>query len=596
MKPPMNADALLERAERWLAHDPDPQARAELAALIERARSSTLDAANACADLGDRFAGPLEFGTAGLRGLLGAGESRMNRAVVRRTTFGLGRYLLAQDETAARARGVVIGYDGRRLGRELAEDTACVLAALGIPAKVTPRPCPTPLLAFAVLDGDAAAGVMVTASHNPPPYNGYKVYWGNGAQIIPPHDKGIAAYIAAAPEANAIPCPSLAEVEQRGLVARFGDDVERRYLDAVRALAVRSDGDRALAIVYTPLHGTGNRVARAALAEAGFTDVTTVPEQAEPDGAFPTVPFPNPEEKGALDLAFALARQREAPLVIANDPDVDRLALAVRDGAGRYVQLTGNQVGALLGHYVLTEGARAEGDRLVVASLVSSPMLGVIARSLGVRYEETLTGFKWITNRAMEIERETGARFVFGFEEALGYTVGTVVRDKDGISAATLAAELAAVRRAEGKTLLDELDVLARRYGLFVSGQRSITKPGADGLAEIGAIMKHLREAPPARLGAWEVLATSDYQTRRRTANDGVVTPLSLPSSNVLGFELEGGSRVIARPSGTEPKIKFYFDLREPIAAGEAVADAERRAEAKMAELATAFLAAAGVG
>jgi phosphomannomutase len=587
----VNAPSLFERAERWLAHDPDPTTRAELSALLDRARAG--DAA-ASADLAERFLGPLEFGTAGLRGLLGAGESRMNRAVVLRTSLGLGRYLLAQDADAAKKRGVVIGYDGRRLGPELAEDTACVLAALGIPAKITPRPCSTPLLAFSVLDQGAAAGVMVTASHNPPAYNGYKVYWGNGAQIIPPHDKGIAAQIAAAPEADEVPRLAIADAEQQGLVRRFGDDVERRYLDAVRKLSVRSDGDRAIRIVYTPLHGTGNRPTRAALAEAGFTDVTSVPEQAEPDGRFPTVAFPNPEEKGALDLALALARQKDAPLVIANDPDVDRLAVAVRDPEGRYVQLTGNQVGVLLGHYLLTEGP--QGDRLVVTSLVSSPMLGSIAKRLGVRYAETLTGFKWIANRAMEIEKETGTRFVFGYEEALGYTVGTVVRDKDGISAAAILAELAAVRWAEKKTLLDELEALARTYGLFVSGQRSLTMPGADGLAQIAAIMTRLRAAPPKEIAGVEVAAVSDYQAQQRAARDGTVTPIALPKSNVLAFELAGGSRVTARPSGTEPKIKFYFDLCEPIAAGEPVAAGEARAEQKMAELEKAFLAAAGVG
>ena len=590
----MTAPSLLERAERWLLHDPDPSTRAELAALLERARGGD---AGAGADLAERFSGPLEFGTAGLRGLLGAGESRMNRAVVLRTSFGLGRYLLAEDEAAARARGVVVGYDGRRMGRELAEDTAGALAALGIPARVTPRPCPTPLLAFAVTDLHAVAGVMVTASHNPPAYNGYKVYWGNGAQIIPPHDAGIAARIAAAPEGSAIPRASRDEAEREGLWALFGDDVERRYLDAVRGLSVRKGGDRSLGIVYTPLHGTGDRLAHIALAEAGFTDVTSVPEQAEPDGAFPTVAFPNPEEKGALDLALALARARGAPLVIANDPDVDRLALAVRDRDGGYVQLTGNQVGALLGHYVLTGGADAgTGDRLVLASLVSSPLLGVIAAALGVRYAETLTGFKWIANRAMELERETGARFVFGFEEALGYTVGRVVRDKDGISAAVIAAELAAHRWAEGKTLLDDLEVLARRYGLFVSGQRAVTLPGADGLARIGAVMKRLRGAPPARLARWEVVAMGDYQARRRTVKDGTVTPIALPASDVLTFDLEGGGRVVARPSGTEPKIKLYFDLREPVAAGEAMAEAERRAAGKIGELEAAFVAAAGLG
>ena len=592
----MNCLDLFARAERWLVHDPDPDTCVELRALLDRAQGGGADAGVAHAELAERFLGPLEFGTAGLRGLLGAGESRMNRAVVRRTSWGLGQHLLARGPEGARARGVVIGYDGRRLGLELAEDTACVLAALGIPAKLTAWPCSTPQLAFAVTDLHAAAGVMVTASHNPPQYNGYKVYGGNGAQIIPPDDTGIAARIAAAPEADAVPRLSLADGEERGLVTRFGDEVERRYLDAVRALSVRADGDRSLAIVYTPMHGTGNRPTRRALAEAGFTDVTTVPEQAEPDGAFPTVAFPNPEEKGALDLAFALARTRSAPLVLANDPDVDRLAVAVRDPTGSYVQLTGNQVGALLGHYVLTEGTAAHGDRVVVASLVSSPMLGVMAKALGVRYEETLTGFKWIANRAMEIERETGARFVFGFEEALGYTVGRVVRDKDGISAAVILAELAAVRWAEKKTLLDELEDLARRYGLFVSAQRAITLPGADGLARIGEIMSRLRAAPPPRIGDREVLAVSDYQAQRRTARGGAVTPITLPRSNVLGFDLEGGSRVIVRPSGTEPKIKLYVDLREHIAADEPIADAERRAGQKMAALGEAFAAVAGVG
>jgi phosphomannomutase len=585
------APTLFERAERWLAHDPDPQTVAELTALLARARSGE---AAALADLTDRFLGPLEFGTAGLRGLLGAGESRMNRAVVLRTALGLGQYLLGQDAAAARKGGVVVGYDGRHLGREFAEDTACVLATLGIPTKITPWPCSTPLLAYAVTDLRAAAGVMVTASHNPPAYNGYKVYWANGAQIIPPHDTGIAAQIATAPEADAVPRLALTEAEAQGLASRFGDDVERRYLDAVRKLSVSEGGDRTITIVYTPMHGTGNRPTRKALAEAGFTDVTTVPEQAEPDGDFPTVAFPNPEEKGALDLALALARKKNAPLIIANDPDVDRLAVAVRDPAGHYVQLTGNQVGALLGHFIMTEGPK--GPRVVLASLVSSPMLGVIARKLGVRYEETLTGFKWIANRAMEIEKETGEQFVFGFEEALGYTVGPLVRDKDGISAAVIIAELAALRWAEKKTLLDELEMLARRYGLFVSGQKSLTMPGADGLTQIGAIMARLRAAPPTKVGDLEVRAVGDYQAQVRTAKDGTVTPIVLPKSNVLSFDLEGDNRIIARPSGTEPKIKFYFDLCEPIAEGEPVAAAQARAEAKMAALGKAFVVAAGVG
>jgi phosphomannomutase len=585
-------DLLLEPAERWLAHDPDPTTQDELRRLIEAARAGDQGAR---AELRERFSGPLEFGTAGLRGVLGAGESRMNRAVVMRTTAGLARYLLGALGEGAR-RGVAIGYDGRRLSRQFAEDAACVLAAAGIAAHLSPIPCPTPIAAFAVRHLGASAGVMVTASHNPPQYNGYKAYWENAAQIIPPHDTGIADAIDRVPPADQIPRLPLDEARQKGLVRDFPEALERAYLDAIRALSVRQDGDRAIPIVYTPLHGVGNRLVRRALDEAGFTHVTTVPEQAEPDGSFPTVVFPNPEEKGAMDLAFALARREGAELVLANDPDVDRLAVAVRRPDGDYTQLTGNQVGVLLGHYLLTEGRDQGEGRLVLASCVSTPMLGAIAAALGVSYEETLTGFKWIANRAMELERSAGARFIFGFEEALGYTIGPVVRDKDGISAAAILAELAAVRRAQGRTLLDELEALARRYGLFVSGQRSFTLPGSEGMELIESCMEQLRRSPPVAIGGVAVVARSDFEARTRTQRDGTVEPLALPESNVLVYELEGGSRIIARPSGTEPKIKFYLDIREEMRDGEPLADTEARARSRMEGLAAAFSALSGMG
>ncbi|WP_437629771.1 phospho-sugar mutase [Sorangium sp. So ce854] len=594
----MSHDFVLEPAERWLAHDPDPETQGELRRLIDAARAGE---EGVRAELAERFAGPLEFGTAGIRGVLGAGESRMNRAVVLRTTAGLARHLLATLGDEARGAGVVVGHDARRMSREFAEDAACALAAAGIPSHLAPAPCPTPIAAFAVGHLGAAAGVMVTASHNPPEYNGYKVYWDNAAQIIPPHDTAIATAIDAAPPADQVPRVPLDEARQRGLVRDFPADLEDAYLRAIRGLSARGDGDRGLRIVYTPLHGVGERLVRAALAQAGFTRVTSVPEQAEPDGAFPTVAFPNPEEKGAMDLAFALAKKEGADLVLANDPDVDRLAVAVRRPDGEYVQLTGNQVGVLLGHYLLTEGgAQGGGDaserRFVLASCVSTPMLGAIAAALGVHYEETLTGFKWIANRAMDIERSTGARFVFGFEEALGYTIGPVVRDKDGISAAVLLAELAAVRKAEGKTLLDELQALARAYGVYVSGQRSYTLRGVDGGERIAAIMAALRKSPPAEIGGVPVVAWRDLEARTRTTSGGAAAPLVLPPSNVLVYELEGGSRIIARPSGTEPKIKFYFDVREGVAAGEPLADAEARAGARLDALARAFSALAGIG
>jgi phosphomannomutase len=583
---------LFDRAERWISHDPDPDTKRELASLVAAARAGD---AKAGADLGERFAGPLEFGTAGLRGLIGAGETRMNRAVVLRTAAGLGAYLLAQDADGARSRGVVVGYDGRRMGPEFAEDTACVMAALGIPTHTTPIPCSTPQTAFAVKHLGAVAGVMVTASHNPPEYNGYKVYWGNGAQIIPPHDHGIATAIEGVPPADQVVKMPLAEAKAKGIAETYGFDLEETYLAEVAKLRIRSDGDRKMAIVYTPLHGTGERLCRRALEAAGFSNVATVAEQAKPDGTFPTVAFPNPEEKGALDLALALAKRNDASLIIANDPDVDRLAIAVKNPAGAFVQLTGNQVGALLGHYLMTEGKQGD-KRLALASCVSSPMLGVIAERLGVHYEETLTGFKWIANRAMQLEREKGLTFVFGFEEALGYTVGSLVRDKDGISAAVLVAEMAAVLRAQGKTLLDRLDDLYREYGLFVSGQRSITMKGETGLQQIGEVMKRLRAARPKSVGPLAVAATRDFEARVRTAADGANQPIDLPATNMLMFDLAGGSRIIARPSGTEPKIKFYFDVREGIERGEAITSAEARAGAQMNALMTAFVALAGVG
>jgi phosphomannomutase len=585
----MKNDDLVARAKRWAEEDPDPATRAELLALL-----ASPDLAKT--DLADRFAGTLEFGTAGLRGVLGAGPNRMNRAVVLRTTRGLAEEVLATFPDGTE-KGVVIGYDGRTYSREFAVDTALVLAAAGIHAHLFEDVAPTPLTAYAVTRLGAVAGVMVTASHNPPEYNGYKAYWRNGAQIIPPTDEQIAARIAKTPAAKDVPRLEMEAARAQGLVTTVPAAVTAAYLDAVRRLAVHDEGDRSFPIVYTPMHGVGDVLARKALANAGFTRVTSVPEQQKPDGAFPTVAFPNPEEKGAMDLAFALARKETAQLVLANDPDADRLAVALPSaaaGAKGFVQLTGNQVGVLMGHYLLTERPKVPGAKpVVLASIVSSPMLGAIAAELGVRYEETLTGFKWIANLAMELEKE-GFTFLFGYEEALGYTVGDLVRDKDGISAAAIVAEMAAVMGARKKTLLGELESIYRRYGLYVSSQVSLTRKGSAGAAEIGALMDRLRASPPRRVGDKEVVATRDYQARMRVDAKGAKTPLSLPKSNVLTFELTGGSRIIARPSGTEPKVKFYFDVREAVGEKESLVDAEARANGVMKQLADAFVALAG--
>jgi phosphomannomutase len=581
----MDAAELRERAERWITDDPDPATRDELRGLLSRPDL-------AATDLADRFAGTLEFGTAGLRGVIGAGPNRMNRAVVARATWGVAQELLASVPGAAE-RGVVVGGDARRMSRELSEDTAAILASAGLRVVLFREPVPTPLVGFAVKRLGAAAGVVVTASHNPPEYNGYKVYWENAAQIVPPVDAKIAAAIARAPSAREVPRPELDGLLASGVVSDAPATLARGYLDAVRALAVHpGTGDRAFPIVYTPMHGVGDALARQALAEAGFTDVTSVPEQQRPDGAFPTVAFPNPEEKGAMDLAFALARSKKALLVLANDPDADRLAVAVPEGDG-YRQLTGNQVGVLLGHYLLTEKPPTR-PRAVIASIVSSPLLGRIATSMGVRYEETLTGFKWIANRAMELERE-GYEFVFGFEEALGYCVGDVVRDKDGISAAVLAAEVVAVLRERGQTVQDALDAIARRWGVFTSSQVNVTRKGAAGVVAIRAMMDRLRAAPPRRVADDDVVAFADYEAGTRVdSRTAATTQLALARSNVLAFDLASGSRIIARPSGTEPKAKFYFDVREEVAAGEPVVRAAERAAASMRKLADAFVTIAG--
>ncbi|MBS1150097.1 MAG: Phosphomannomutase, partial [Myxococcaceae bacterium] len=511
----MDLTALKSLAEAWLAHDVDPTTRAEVAALLS---------ANNQVELEDRFGSRLEFGTAGLRGVLGGGPNRMNRAVVLRTTAGLARYLKANVPDVA-TRGVVVCRDGRKLSEEFTVDVAQVLAAEGIPALVFPTVGPTPLCAFAVLHLKAAAAVMVTASHNPPEYNGYKVYWANGAQIIPPHDVGIAAAIDQVEPADEVKVLAQPAARQRNLWRDIGPQVERAYVDAI--LALRPTRQTAgLKVVYTAMHGVGGALVQQALTEAGFTHFFPVAEQFAPDGDFPTVRFPNPEEKGALDLATALAEKQGADLVLANDPDADRLAAMARDSAGKLRMLTGNELGVLLGHFLLSQPGLKK--PLVITTIVSSAQLKSIAAAMGATYEETLTGFKWIANRALALLGE-GQQFVFGYEEALGYTVGTVARDKDGIGAALVTADMAAWCKARGTTLLGYLEEVQRAHGLFVARQASFTLPGTSGAATIGKVMKAFRDQPPAQLGEWKVEAVNDYQQQTR---------LALPKSNVLAYEL----------------------------------------------------------
>jgi phosphomannomutase len=563
---------LLTRANEWRAADPDEATAAELQRLIDAGDER---------ELRERLGSSLEFGTAGLRGVVGAGSNRMNRAVVRRTTAGLARYLLEQFPDAAE-RGVVVGRDGRRMSLEFAREAAQVLCAHGIRAHVFPDLVPTPVTAFATRELGAVAGVVITASHNPPEYNGYKVYWGNGAQIIPPHDAGIAAAIEAVGPARDVPLADVQESKTSGRWQTLGPEMGAAYLAAVLAERRHPRPAPDLSIVYTAMHGVGGSWVEDAFLQAGLVGLKKVHAQHDPDGSFPTVRFPNPEEPGAMDLAMALAEEEKADLILANDPDADRLAVGAREADGRMRMLTGNEVGVLLGHYVLTQSGKGDPGRppLVVTTIVSSPQLGGMARDLGAQYGETLTGFKWIANHGLVQEARGAARFVFGYEEALGYTVGASVRDKDGVNAAVVFADLAAWCHGRGSSVLGYLEEIQRAHGLYVATQANFTFPGAQGAKVISGIMEGFRTSPPGGIGGLGVTAAHDYLPGAR----------GLPPSNVIAYELEGGSRVTLRPSGTEPKIKYYVDLREPLATGEAMAVARARAEQKLTALVEALV------
>jgi phosphomannomutase len=569
-------------ARELLAEDPDAETRAELDALLHRAENGDEAARR---DLADRMAGPLQFGTAGLRGRVEAGLARMNRLAVVKASWGLGAHLLDEAERGGadpRARGVAVGFDGRYSSRGFAEDAAAVLAGLGIPVHFFPDPVPTPLLSFSVPHLRAAAGVAVTASHNPPRDNGYKVYLASGAQIAPPVDAAIAARIAAAPRADAIARPSPADAAASGrrrLLDVKDAAVEEAYLAGLAAAALHEADPTPLRIAYTAMHGVGHRLAVRALARAGFEGVAAEPAQADPDGAFRTVSFPNPEEPGAMDRVLAVATETQAELVLANDPDADRLAAAVPDPSGSgYRMLSGNEIGVLLGDDAMEHAETAGRPKLVVTTVVSSSLLSRMARDRGVAWRETLTGFKWIADAALRGENE-GLAFVFGYEEALGYTVGPLVRDKDGIGAALRLAELARFLKKTGRTLLDRLDDLLVAHGLSHQIQWSVVLPGAEGRARIDAAMAALRASPPERIGASPVMRVLDAEAGEERVR-GERRPSGLPRSDVLAFVSEDGSRLTVRPSGTEPKIKFYLELVGEARERRDVAPARARLEA----------------
>ncbi len=562
-------DALIAAARDWMTADPDPETVHLAEALIERQDAAALEAC---------FGAMLEFGTAGLRGRLGPGPGCMNRALVRLVASALGRYLHASLANATE-RGVVVGYDGRKNSRIFAEDTVAVLMGQGYRAVLFEAVCSTPELAHSVGFLGAAAGVMVTASHNPPEDNGYKVYWENGAQIIPPHDGGISAIFRATGAAAAGAAPNFADwVGDPRLQApppAVWEDYSRRVLAG--RVHHPSVGLRA---VYTAMHGVGWAPLSRMVALSGHAPLIPVVEQRDPDALFPTVRFPNPEEPGALDLALALARRSEAELILANDPDADRLAVAIPDGAGWRV-LSGNEVGVLLADDRLTHGPQGA-RRLVATSIVSTSLLRRVADAHGVDYAETLTGFKWIANAAIAYPGD----FVMGFEEALGYSLGDVVRDKDGVSAALAMLDLAAWCKAEGRTLLQHLESVYRRYGYAGGGQRSITLPGLDGGERIRAMMARLRASPPSTLGGAAVLRLRDLSAQVcRHLQTGAETLIDLPAADVLAFDLEDGGRVLARPSGTEPKIKFYAEVLEVMSDTDTLAAVEARGRARSSAL-----------
>jgi len=514
---------LFDQARAWLAEDPDPQTRSELEALLV---SDDIES------IADRFDGRLEFGTAGLRGEMGAGPNRMNRAVVIRAAAGLAAYVQAHGGGA-----VVVGYDARHQSDVFARDTAEVLAGAGLSALLLPRPLPTPVLAFAIRHLGCAAGVMVTASHNPARDNGYKVYLGDGSQIVPPADAEISTQIDA--------IGALATVPRGDAVTLLDDTVVEAYVTATSRL-VASTAPTDLRVVYTPMHGVGRDVLLSVFALAGFAPPLVVPAQGTPDPDFPTVAFPNPEEPGALDLALAAARESYADLVIANDPDADRCAIAVPTSDGSFRPLSGDEVGALLAIHVIARMQREGRSGTLACSIVSSSLLGRIAAAAGLGFAETLTGFKWIA-RVPDL--------AFGYEEALGYCVDPgVVRDKDGISAALLVAELAAEVKAQGRSLTDVLDDLARRHGVYGTDQLSVR---VDDLRLIPELMGRLRSRPPSSLGGRSVEGIDDL-----ALGGG-----GLPATDGLRFRLEGGARVIVRPSGTEPKLKCYLEVIVPVTA-----------------------------
>ena len=517
----------------------------------------------------ERFYADLEFGTAGLRGIIGAGINRMNIYVVRRATQGLANYIKKQ---GGENKGVAIAYDSRRMSPEFSEEAALCLAANGIKAYRFESLRPTPELSFAVRHLGCIAGINVTASHNPPEYNGYKVYWEDGAQITPPHDNGIMAEVKAITDLSVCKTMDREEAVKAGLYETIGKEVDDAYIAELKKLVLHQDCidkyGKEIKIVYTPLHGTGNIPARRVLKEIGFENVYVVPEQELPDGEFPTVSYPNPEAAEAFELALKLAKEKDADLVLATDPDADRLGVYVKDTkSGEYITLTGNMSGCLLADYEISQMKAINGslpeDGALIKTIVTSNLADEIAKAYDIRQIEVLTGFKYIGQQILNFETTGKGTYLFGFEESYGCLIGTHARDKDAIVATMALCEAAAYFKSQGKTLWDAMVDMYDKYGYCIDAIQSISLKGIEGLEKIQEIMNTLRENTPAKIGKYDVLSARDYKkdTVKNLAT-GEVTATGLPSSNVLYYDLSDDAWICVRPSGTEPKVKFYYGVK----------------------------------
>ena len=532
-------------------------------------------------EIKERFYMDLEFGTAGLRGIIGAGTNRMNIYTVRKATQGLANYI---NKAGKASQGVAIAFDSRHMSPEFADEAALCLAANGIKAYVFESLRPTPELSFAVRELGCVAGINVTASHNPPEYNGYKVYWEDGAQITPPHDTGIMDEVKAVTDWNTVKTMDKADAVAKDLYENIGAAIDDKYIEELKKQVIHWDSikevGKDLKIVYTPLHGTGNIPARRVLKEIGFENVYVVPEQELPDGDFPTVSYPNPEAAEAFELALKLAKEKDADLVLATDPDADRLGVYVKDSkTGEYHSLTGNMSGCLIGEYVIGQRKALYGlpeDGAFIRSIVSTNMADAIAKYYGIQLVEVLTGFKFIGQKILEFEKTGKGTYLFGMEESYGCLTGTYARDKDAVDASMTLCEAAAYYKTKNMTLWDAMLAMYERYGYYKDDVTAITLKGIEGLAKIQEIMNTLRENAPAEIGGYKVTAVRDY--KKDTITDtatGAVKPTGLPASNVLYYELEDDAWVCVRPSGTEPKVKFYLGVK-----GTSLEDADAKSKA----------------